>query len=81
MLKKLRNLRLVLLFVNYLICLYELGVFGFFEGIQIEGVYKTLIIVTVSVLIALSGLILTYFGKDGLVRTYIIPLLITPPFL
>lgn len=64
MLKKLRNLRLVLLFLNYLICLYALNIFGFFDGIQIDDIYKTLVIVAVSVLIALSGLILTYFRKN-----------------
>ena len=64
MLKRLRNLRLTLLFVNYLICMYALGIFGFFDGMQIEGIYKTLVVVAVSVLIALSGLILTYFGKN-----------------
>ena len=65
MLKKIRNLRLVISFVNYLICLYGLYVFDFFSAVKISSFAKVMIVLVFSFVVLLFGIALTYLKKNS----------------
>ena len=65
LLKKIRNLRMAVSFVNYLICLYGLYVFDLFSDINISSFAKVMMIFIVSTVILLFGLALTYLKKNS----------------
>ena len=65
MLNRIRILRLVISFVNYLICLIGLYVFDFFDVIKISSFYKSIIVLVVSLVILFLGIALTYLKKNS----------------
>lgn len=65
MLNRVRILRLVVSFVNYLICLIGLYVFDFFDVIKISSFYKLIIVLIVSLVILFLGMALTYLKKNS----------------
>lgn len=71
MLKTIRNLRLIISFIGYLVALYMWRIFGIMEEIDISTNNAVLVVVVGSILVFLISIILTYFEKNSNIIYYI----------
>ena len=65
MLKLIRNIRLAISYLGYLVALYMLNTFGIIKQIELSTDNAMLVIIVGSVLLFLMTLIVTYFGKNS----------------